>query len=156
MITQSPPDQWSKLEKIRFLLDSRDLIFDPNTVAPFGSPGDGSGVPLMPLMARHPSVVELERTLQLLLSACPGDYRHLAAFRWGSEWRIVWLPTRIKGPRGKWILGDPRPERRRILPTWLDQERVQRAESFLEEKFRGEVFIPDELWDALHAPAVAA
>ena len=151
---QSPPEQWTKLEKIRFLLDSRDVIFDPNCVAPFGSPGDGSGVPLMPLMARHPSVVELERTLRLLFAANPGDYRHLAAYRWASEWRVVWVPTWIRGPHGKRIAGEPKPERRRILPPWLSQLRVTRAEAFLVERFRGEVFIPDELWDSLVKPAV--
>lgn len=145
----SAPSEWTRLEKIQFLLDSRDLIFDPNVVSAFGAPGDGSGVPLMPLMARHASVVELERTLRLLLIAAPGDYRHLAAFRWGSEWRIVWVPSRIKNPRGKWVVGDPRPERRRIIPSWLDQQRVRRAESFLVDRFRGDVSIPDELYHSL-------
>ena len=152
---ETPPDQWSKLDKIRYLLDQWAVIHDPDVCSQFGAPGDGSGVALMPLMSRHPSVLELGRTLGLLLWANPGDYRHLIAYR-QCEWRVVWVPTRIRGPRGKFIAGDPKPERRRVLHTWVDRRRVDRAESFLEEKFKGEVFIPDELWDALNAPAVAA
>ena len=150
---QAPPEQWSKIEKIQFLLDQWTTIHDPDVVSPFGSPGDGSGVALMPLMSRHPSVLELGRALGLLLWANPGDYRHLVAFRC-CEWRVVWVPTKIRGPHGKFVAGDPKPERRRVLRPWLDMGRVNRAESFLEDKFRGEVFIPAELWDSLTTPAV--
>ena len=152
---ESAPAEWSKLDKLRYLLDQWDTIHDPSITAPFGIPGDGSGVALMPLMSRHPSVLELGRTLGLLLWANPGDYRHLIAYR-QCEWRVVWVNTKIRGPRGKLVAGDPKPERRRVLKPWLNMQRVERAESFLEQKFRGEVFIPDELWDALNTPAVAA
>lgn len=155
MITEAPPEQWSKLEKLQYLLDMWDTIHDPNACSPLGTPGDGSGVALMPLMAHHPSVLELGRTLGLLLWASPGDYRHLVAYR-QCEWRVQWVPTRIRGPRGKLIQGDPKPERRRVLPSWINMQRVRDGEAFLEAKFRGEVFIPDELWAALNTPAVAA
>lgn len=156
MKIEAAPADWSKREKLKYLLEQRTMIFDPDACSPFGAPGDGSGVALLPLMARHPSVVELERTLKILLNVQPGDYRHLAAFYWGCEYRIVWLPTRIRGPRGKIIQGDPKPERRRVLHSWVKMARVTNAECFLEDRFRGEVFIPDELWDALNTPAVAA
>ena len=143
------PAQWSKLEKIRYLLDQWDTIFDPDATAPLGTPGDGTGVPLMPLMASHASVVELQRCLELLLTANPGDYRHLKCFHVGVETRIVWRPTMIRGPRGKLVPGDPKPKRVPIIPAWIDKKRVERGEQFLEEKFRGEVFIPDDLYHAL-------
>lgn len=149
------PDAWCKLEKLQYLLDQWDVIHDPNVTAPLGLTGDGSGVALMPLMSRHPSVLELGRTLGLLLWANPGDYRHLVAYR-QCEWRVQWIPTRIRGPRGKMIVGDPQPVRRRVLPAWINHQRVESGEAFVEAKFRGEVFIPDELWDALNTPAVAA
>lgn len=155
MKTEAPPDQWTKLEKIQYLLDQWHIIHDPDVCSAFGSPGDGSGVALMPLMSRHPSVLELGRVLGLLLWANAGDYRHLIAYR-QCEWRVQWVQTRIRGPHGKMVPGDPKPERRRVLPAWINQQRVASAESFLEQKFQGEVFIPDELWDALNTPAVAA
>lgn len=154
MITPSPPEQWTRLEKIQYLLDHWAVIFDPNTTSPYGAPGDGSGVPLLPQMSRHQSVLELAHVMRQLYTAAPGDYRHLKAYRCGVEWRVVWLPSRIKNPRGKWVVGDPRPERRRIIPAWLDMVRVNRAEAFLAERFQGEVFIPAELWDALVKPAI--
>lgn len=113
MVTQAPPDQWTKIEKIRYLLDQWDTIHDPDVCSPFGSPGDGTGVQLMPLMSRHPSVLELGRALGLLLWANPGDYRHLIAYR-QCEWRVVWVNTRIRGPRGKIVAGEPKPERRPV------------------------------------------
>lgn len=149
----TPPDQWSKLDKIRYLLDQWDVIHDPNVTAPLGV-SDGGSVALMPLMSRHASVLELGRVLGLLLWANPGDYRHLIAYR-QCEWRVVWVPTRIRGPHGKLMAGDPRPERRRVLHPWLKMARVHRAESFLEHKFRGDVFIPDELWHSLNCPGCA-
>lgn len=152
-MTQAAPEQWTKLEKIQYLLDHWDTIHDPNITAPAG--GDGTGVALMPLMSRHPSVLELGRALGLLLWANPGDYRHLIAYH-QCEWRVCWVPTRIRGPHGKTIPGEPKPERRRILHPWVNMGRVTSGEAFLVAKFRGEVFIPDELWDSLHTPAVAA
>ena len=148
-MSESPPEQWSKIQKIQFLLDQWNVIFDPDATAPFGTPGDGSGVPLMPLMSRHPSVLELTRTLQLLFRAAPGDYRHLKAFRCGVEWRVVWRTHKIRGPHGKLVDSDPKPERVKILPAWISQTRVRRGEAFLEQQFRGDVNIPDELYHAL-------
>lgn len=155
-LVEKSPSEWSKLDKIRYLLDQWNVIFDPAGTSPFGVPGDGSGVALLPLMSRHPSVMELGRCLEMLFVANPGDYRHLAAYRCGVEWRVCWIPTRIRGPHGKMLPGEPKPERRRIIPSWLDMRRVEAAELFLEARFRGEVFIPGELWDALNTPAVAA
>lgn len=162
---ESAPADWTKLERIRYLLDLRSFIFDPNTTSPFGTPGDGSGVALLPLMSRHHSVVELERVLKLLFTASPGDYRHLAAYRWCAEWRTVTELQRRRRPNGKHEIVPVR-VRARLQPRWLDVKfdkngvpiggRVARAESFLEQKFRGDVDIPMELWRALNEPAVAA
>jgi len=155
MQPESAPAQWSKLERIRYLLDSWDLIFDPSCTSPFGTPGDGSGVALLPLMSRHHSIVELGRALGLLFVANPGDYRHLKTYRVGCEWRIQEVHQRRRRPNGKFEIVPVR-QRARIMPPWIDQQRVERGELFLEAKFRGDVDIPRELWDALNAPAVAA
>lgn len=155
-MTDTAPSDWSKLERIRYLLDQWDSIYDPNTTAPFGTPGDGTGVALLPLMAHHPSVLELSRCLQLLYHAAPGDYRHLKAFRCGVEWRIRTDHIRKRRPSGKGFEIVEVRSRAKITPAWLNMNRVHNAEAFLEDKFRGEVFIPAELWDALHTPAVAA
>ena len=155
MQPESAPADWSKLERIRYLLDSWDLIFDPNTTSPLGLPGDGSGVALLPLMSRHHSVVELDRVLNLLLHAAPGEYRHLKAFRVGCEYRTVTQLQRRRRPNGKHEIVPVR-VRAKVLPRWIRMERVQAGELFLEAKFRGEVDIPRELWDALNTPAVAA
>lgn len=154
-MTDTAPADWSKLERIRYLLDLRSFIFDPNTTSPFGVLGDGSGVALLPLMSRHHSVVELERVLQLLFHAAPGNYRHLAAYRWCAEWRTVTELQRRRRPNGKHEIVPVR-VRARIKPRWLDMQRVGQGEAFLEAKFRGDVDIPMELWRALNEPAVAA
>ena len=145
MQPESVPADWTKLEKIRFLLDNWDLIHDPDITS--GSPGDGSGVALMPLMSRHQSVIELGRTLGLLLWANPGDYRHLIAFR-QCEWRGVSATVKVRGPRGKPVEVEQR-QRQRVLPRWLNMQRVRAGEAFLEAKFQGDVNIPDELYHAL-------
>jgi len=155
MQPESAPAQWSKLDRIRYLLDQWDAIFDPSATSPFGIPGDGSGVALLSLMSRHHSVVELERCLKLLFIVAPGDYRHLKTFRVGCEWRIQEVHQRRRRPNGKFEIVPVR-QRARIMPAWIDKRRVERGELFLEAKFRGDVDIPRELWDALNTPAVAA
>lgn len=150
MRSESPAD-WSKLDRIRFLLDNWDVIFDPNVTSPFGG-SDGGGPALMPLMSRHHSVLELNRCLNMLLSVAPGDYRHLKVFRCGVESRIVWETTKIRGPHGKMILSEPKPRKVAIVPAWIDKQRVHAGEAFLEAKFRGDVDIPSELWHPLTCP----
>lgn len=154
MRSEAAPADWTKLERIRYLLDLRSFIFDPNTTSPFGAPGDGSGVALLPLMSRHHSVVELERVLKLLFIASPGDYRHLAAYRWGCEYRTVTELQRRRRPNGKHEIVPVR-VRARIQPRWLNMTRVRNGEAFLEAKFRGDVDIPQELWHSLNCPGCA-
>jgi hypothetical protein len=150
--SEKRPEDWDKLDKIRYLLDQWDAIWDW-TGAALKDSGDGSGgrgtVPL-PLMASHPSVVELGRCIGLLRGAAPGDCRHLMAFH-TAEWRIAqkWAPRQLRSR--KLELVEIR-ERERIVPRWLDMGRVDRAERWLVEHFRGEVFIPKDLWDALTKP----
>ena len=152
----------SKRCRIVFLLGHRVDFFDPAGTSPFGSPGDGSGVALLPLMSRHPSVVELERCLLVLRGEAPVQHSHLLAFH-GAEWRIRrWQESR-KRRNGKLEVVE-RARRERVLSAcdckshpdpgsgcrnWVRLEKVRRAESRLVELFRGSASLPDELLDAL-------
>jgi hypothetical protein len=159
---ESSPERWSRLEKIRFLLDHWDDIFDASASG-FGASSDPLGITLLPRMANHPSVKELDRCLRLLRTAAPGDYRHLMTYRC-CEWRNVTevVPRKLVNSKKREMV--PQRVRRRVLPSWMPFDprpdyvppRVKRGEQFLADKFRGEVFIPAELWDALHTPAMAA
>jgi len=144
-----------KLERVRHLLDNWDFIFSGATTSePFGFvSGTPSSRPPGKLSdaARHPSVKEMERCLRLLASASPGDYRHLKAYRCGAEWRCVDTWRRVKLPSGKYDWVQHRVSER-IVPRWLKPERVAAGEAFIVRVFRGEVFIPDELWPTF-APA---
>ena len=139
------------LERVRFLLDQWDAIFD-------GSPSSeefvsisssfSSGPPgKLPDEASHPTIRELERCLRLLASASPGDYRHLKAFRCGMEWRCVDTWRRVKLASGKydWV---PDRIRERVVPRWIRPERVLAGELFLIRVFRGEISLPDDLYKA--------
>lgn len=148
-LLEEHPSRWSKLERIQFLLDSWDEIFDPNVTSPAEGTGDGTGIALMPKMARHPSVTELVRCLGLLSAKHRILYRHLKAYRCQAEWRLKDKPTLIRGPHGKIIPGEPVRERERITPSWINLLRVDAAEQIVAAYFQGEVFIPKELWDGL-------
>lgn len=142
----------SKLEKIQYLLDHWEDIFDPSGTSAVGSPGDGSGVALLPLMSRHRSVRELERCLGVLGVEAPGQLAHLKAFRC-AEWRIRVDRVRVTRPRrqGKRVQSEQveRRSRERVVPGWVRQEKVRLAEGRLVKLFRGQVDIPGELWDSL-------
>lgn len=154
-LAQSPPAQWTKLEKIRYLLDMWDAIFDPNATSQLGTPGDGSGVALLPLMASHQSVVELNRCLTLLAGFAPTQYQHLKCYH-TAETRIRTDRVRRRRPNSsKFEIVEVR-RRDKVYPRWVKLEKVRRGEQFLADRFQGEVFIPGELWDALNTPAVAA
>jgi hypothetical protein len=142
----------SKLARIRYLLDHWEDIFDPGGTSAFGSPGDGSGSPMMPLMSRHRSVLELERCLRVLAVEAPSQLSHLKAYHC-AEWRIRVDHVRVKRPRrqgGKAMseLVETR-TRERIVPSWVRLEKVRRAEDRLVVVFRGRVEIPEDLSDAL-------
>lgn len=145
-----PPEKWSKVERIQFLLDSWDEIFDPNTTAPLTgmSVSDGGGVALMPKMSRSSSVRELVRCLEVLARDHPRLYQHLKAYRCGAEWRITEKSVQRRLPSGKWETADIR-QRERIVPRWIRKGYVHAAEKYLERVFRGPVSIPKELWDVI-------
>ena len=151
---ENDPAKWGKLERIRFLLDRWDEIFDPNVTSPKGSPGDGSGTPRLPHMARHPSVVELARCLDVLAQTAPSLYHHLKAFRCSAEWRQVRALVSVQLTSGRW---DKIPgwARERVVPDWINLDKVADAEALLACLFDGEVFIPKDLWVGLTAPAGA-
>lgn len=142
----------TKRDRIVYLLDHWDEIFDPNVTSPLGSPSSG-GVQLMPLMSRHPSVVELARCLVVLRRVAPRQHDHLKAY-YLAEWRIRTDVVRKKRRGGKFETTELR-RRERVVPRWVRLEKVRRGEGVLVEAFSGEVFIPSELWDALTRPAAA-
>jgi len=144
-------DDDKQLAKVRFLLDHWDAIFDGSPSSEpyvsisssFGSSPPGK----LPDEASHPTIKELERCLRLLASASPGDYRHLKAFRCGAEWHSVDTWRRMKLPSGRydWV---PHRVIERIVPRWLSPARVLAGELFILRVFRGEVFLPDDLYKA--------
>lgn len=145
---EDDPTKWTPLDRIRFLLDHWSDIFDPNAAAGMAATGSGDGIPLMPQMSRHPTVVELQRCLSSLALDDPPAHRHLKAFRCNAEWRQVRAKIKFRGPNGREIEGDGW-RRERIEPAWISARLVFRAEEYLEQAFRGEVFIPRDLWKGL-------
>lgn len=143
--------QKQDLARIRFLLDHWDAIFDGSPSSePFvsiSSSFSSSPPGKMPPEASEVSVKELARCLNLLASACPGDYRHLKAYRCAAEWRNVDTWRRVKLPSGRYDFVQRR-VRERIVPRWLNPARVLAGEKFLCRVFRGEIFLPDDLYKA--------
>lgn len=145
----------TRLGRVRFLLDSWDVIWGPFVGSAFG--GGGSGLPPgLSLLARHSGVRELDRALGVLERSDLSSFRHVKAYRCGVEWRCTWRQVRVRRPRGKGYEVVQRRVREPIVPSWVDVRKVAAGEAFLSGEFRGEVFVPDELWDAWHRPAVAA
>jgi hypothetical protein len=61
--------------------------------------------------------------------------------------------VKAKRARGRgWELVERR-IREPLVPDWVDPRRVEEGERFLTREFHGEVFVPDELWDAYRRPA---
>jgi hypothetical protein len=106
-------------------------------------------------MARHPSVVELARCLDELERVDPPAFRHVKSYRCGTEWRNVTRKQKVKRPRGKGFELVDRRVREPIVPRWIDHALVASGERWLSVRFRGEVFIPEELWDAWTKPIAA-
>lgn len=145
MTVTRPALPTSKRDKIVHLLDHWDDIYNP-PLTNQGGTGNG-GNALLPLMSRHASVVELVRCLALLQVEAPVQHAHLKAFHC-AEWRTHrWAEVkRRKGGKRERV---ERSERQRLVPSWVRLEKVRRAEDRLVALFRGPVFIPEELWDAL-------
>jgi hypothetical protein len=144
----------SRVARIRFLLDHWEDIFDPSVTSPGGSPGDGSGVAMLPLMSRHRSVLELARCLVVLAEEAPVQHSHLRAYH-GAEWRVRVVRVRKRRPHKRSQGGRPKVEvvetrsRERIVPAWVRMEKVRSGEERLAELFRGSVEIPEDLADAV-------
>jgi hypothetical protein len=147
MTTKPPALPTSKRDKIVYLLDHWDEIHDPDAGSPQGRPGDGTNTPHLAYMAHHPSVVELARCLAAVKLAAPFQHSHLMAYH-QAEWRIHVRVGTVKRRGGKFERVEFRDRHRRI-PEWVRMGYVRAGELRLEELFRGPVFIPDELWDAL-------
>lgn len=148
------PEDWTRLERLQYLLDNWATIFDsePGGIAA----GDPIGIALLPQWANHPSVKELDRCLILLSEHSPVQYRHLKAYRCGAEWRTVPAKRRIQLPSGKWENVDTF-KAERIKPSWVDRGKVRSAEQFLADTFQGTVYVPDDLWEsARYAAEIAA
>src|SRR5690242_19118072 len=125
---QKRPEDWNKRERIQFLLDRWDDIFAPSLPSlmasgPVSGSAHSSSPKPLPAMASHASVKELSRCLELLLSACPGDYRHLTMYRCGAEWKNVDTWERVKLPSGRHDFV-PRRKRERLALKWIRSERV--------------------------------
>lgn len=151
------PAEWTNLERITFLLDRWDWIFDPEpeTTQEIGFISSSTGMSQppgrFPEMAFHPTVRELERCLALLALNDPPAYRHLKAFRCGAEWRQTKERVRVRLPSGKWDWSTPW-VMNRIVPKWVVIRAVRRGEEFISRVFRGPISIPQELWDGLVKP----
>lgn len=149
-LTQDPT-KWTKLERIRFLLDHWTEIFDPDAASGMSVTGGEGGIPLLPLMAHHPSVVELAGCLGSLAADQPVWYMHLKAYRCSVEWRTVDRKVRHRLQSGH-VEMVARRVRERIVPRWIRSSCVADAEMYLAGAFNGEVFIPKDLWKGLLEP----
>ena len=146
------PSQWTARQRIQFLLDRWGDIFEPDIASSLSAAGGGSGLdPALPKMAQHGSVRELIRCLDNLALDDPAAHKHLKAFRCSAEWRQVRAVIRVRLQSGRWD-GIPGWKRERIVPRWIDPRLVVRAEEAIARMFRGEVFIPKDLWDGLTKP----
>lgn len=143
--TPHQPPHGTKRCKLLCLLGHWDDIYAP-ALTTNGGTGNG-GMALLPLMSRHASVVELARCLDVLRQVAPVQHAHLKAFHC-AEWRTHrWTETKRR--KGGKLERVERSERQQLVPGWVRREKVRRAEERLVAMFRGPVFIPDELWDAL-------
>lgn len=154
LAVEKDPHAWTKHERLVYLLDQWEVIFDPSVTSPQGSPGDGSGIGLMPRMSRHPSVRELGRCLGVLRVGAPVQYSHLMAHHL-AEWRVRVDHVRVRRAGGKFELVETR-TRERMVPGWVRAQKVVSAHRSLADAFRGSVSIPDDLWDALTLSASEA
>jgi len=148
-----PFDQWLSIHRLQYLLDQWSLIFDQG----FSRSGRSGGehLPLLPEIAHHPTIVELDRLLGELFLYEPVAYAHEKAYRVSVEWRLVTVMRPFRLPSGKKILREV-DERQRLVPSWVNRYRVAEADAWLADNFDGEVFIPKPLWKALTEPARVA
>jgi hypothetical protein len=150
----------SRRERIEVLLDHWPDFWDVAS-RDAGFVGEGNGWRLSG-MSRHPSVVELGRALESLRVFAPNKFAHLAGF-YGSEWRSVDRPRRIRGKNGKLGFVDER-VRERVVPGWVRAQKVRDAVSLVAQDcpgagrpwiFRGDPFLPAPLLEGIVGKAAA-
>lgn len=141
--------QLTKRERIEFLLDHWPDFFETlHTVDESGDHVEGA-VTGMPKMSRHPSVVELGRAIAATRRHMPKKTAHLMA-HYTSEWRTTDKLERRRTKKGKQETVTRR-VRERVVPKWVRPRKVELAVIAVTAEFRGEVFIPDELLEAVAA-----
>lgn len=150
------PEAWTKLDRIRYLLDHWQDIFDPSLSSGSSFNGrrghSGSRSPgCFPAMADNRSVKKVENALTALADREPVLARHLKAYRCNCEWRTTekWFARKL--PSGKQEFAEQR-VREKIVPRWVDPKKVTLAETVLLNFVRGDVSIPQDLWLALTKP----
>lgn len=94
---------------------------------------------------------KIERALTTLADTEPVLARHLKAYRCNAEWRTTdkWVVRRL--PSGKRDIVEQR-VREKIVPSWVELQKVRLAELLLVKLLRGSVEIPHDLWLALDKP----
>jgi hypothetical protein len=147
--TELPPEQWTPRDRIVYLLDHWQDIFDPG-LSGQGYGGANESVPLLPEMAHEASVVCLEQALGGLRLELPLEHAHLRAYRCAAEWRMG------ETLRPRWLVSGkkvfvPVPAAIRIVPSWVSRTRVVTAENWLLDVVE-DVSIPQPLWDGLTKP----
>ena len=143
----------TRRERIEFLLENY-LEVEHGLQEPRSGPGDY--VPQMCRAYRHPSYIELRRCLDILQRRRPVVWWHLAETYFRFEERRVTVCPRCKKEYPPGLLDgmahkhgnksvDLVPMIVRRISKLVDTRRVEEAIDWLEDVFRGEVFIPDEL-----------
>lgn len=154
-VTDTKPEQWTSLDRLRYVLDHWQEIFDApvSSSAPKGTRGTSSShsPPPLPRMARDRGVRRIECALTILADSEPVLARHLKAYRCNAEWRTTdkWMVRRL--PSGKRDIVEQR-VREKIVPDWVELRKVTAAEMLLLKLLRGDVSIPTDLWRALTKP----
>jgi hypothetical protein len=148
------PHEWTKQQRIEYLLDHWDDIHNPPISSSAPEARGGGGGALLPLMAGDHSVRELVRCLEALKASAPTQYVHLMAHH-TAEWRIRRWQESKRRKGGKIELVD-HDDRERMVPSWVRSQKVTLAHRTLALSFRGSVEIPAELWDALTCTAEEA
>lgn len=157
-MSESEPEQWTKRDRVVYLLDHWQDIFDPSVTSTWATfsgtshQGSASKPPgHLPRMASDRSVRKVERALTVLADREPVLARHLKAARCNCEWRTTdkWVVRRL--PSGKRDIVEER-VREKLTPRWVDPKKVTLAETILVNFVRGDVSIPQELWLALTKP----
>lgn len=150
------PEQWDNLDRLRFVLDRWQDIFDVTVSS--SRPKDGSRASSssrepgsLPEMADDHSIRKIECALTILADREPVLARHLKAYRCNAEWRTAdrWTVRRL--PSGKRDIVEQR-VREKIVPSWVSLAKVSSAEHLLLKLLHGDVSIPRDLWRALTKP----